>query len=50
MLAPSLNLAPLFFVAVARSEPARSISDILATRTSADKLAVLSRCLVKTYT
>ena len=48
MFAPSRKRAPRFFVTVARSEPAKSIRDILATRTSADKLAVLSCCLTKT--
>ena len=34
ILAPSRSLAPLFLVTVARSEPAKSISDNLDTFTS----------------
>lgn len=45
MLAPSRSRAPLAFVALARSEPARSIRLILATQTLGLRLAVLSCCL-----
>lgn len=45
MFAPSRSRAPLAFVALARSEPARSIRLILATRTLWLRLAVLSCCL-----
>lgn len=45
MLAPSRSRAPLAFVALARSEPARSIRLILATQTLWLRLAVLSCCL-----
>ena len=48
MLAPSRNLSPRFVVAVARSEPARSIRESLAMRKSVDRFAVLSRCLTNT--
>ena len=48
MLAPSLNLEPLFLVTVALSDPARSIKHSLAIFTSADKFAVLSFCLINT--
>ena len=48
MLAPSLNLFPLFVVTVALSDPARSTKHSLATFTSAEMLAVLSRCRTKT--
>ena len=40
MLAPSLSLAPRLLVTVALSEPAKSMSDILALVTSADRPAV----------
>lgn len=49
ILAPSLKRAPLFDVTVARSEPAKSINDILASRTSAWSPAVLSFCRTNTY-
>ncbi|XP_077865423.1 LOW QUALITY PROTEIN: uncharacterized protein LOC144351995 [Saccoglossus kowalevskii] len=49
ILAPSLNLAPRFVVTVALSEPAKSISDILATFTSALSPAVRAFCLTNTY-
>ena len=42
MFAPSLSLAPLLVVTVALSEPARSISDILALVTCALRPAVLA--------
>lgn len=45
MLAPSRSRAPLAFVALARSEPARSIRLILAMQTLWLRLAVLSCCL-----
>lgn len=45
MLAPSRKRAPLAFVALARSEPARSIRLILAMQTWGLRLAVLSCCL-----
>lgn len=45
MLAPSRRRAPLAFVALARSEPARSIRLILAMQTLWLRLAVLSCCL-----
>lgn len=45
MLAPSRSRAPLAFVALARSEPARSIRLILAIQTLWLRLAVLSCCL-----
>ena len=48
ILAPSLNLEPLFLVTVALSDPARSIRHSLAILTSADKFAVLSFCLINT--
>lgn len=50
MFAPSLSRAPRFLVTVALSEPARSTRHILATFTSADRPAVLSRCLTNTCT
>lgn len=45
MLAPSRKRAPLALVALARSEPARSIRLILAMQTWGLRLAVLSCCL-----
>lgn len=45
MLAPSLNRAPFALVALARSEPARSMRHILATFTLGFRLAVFSCCL-----
>lgn len=44
MLAPSRNRAPLALVALALSDPARSIRLILATHTLWFKLAVFSFC------
>ncbi len=49
MLAPSLSLAPLLAVTVARSDPARSIRDILACVTSALRPAVRARCSTNTW-
>ena len=45
MLAPSRSRAPLALVALALSEPARSIRLILATQTFGLRQAVLSCCL-----
>ena len=45
MLAPSRKRAPLALVALALSEPARSIRLILAMQTLGLRLAVLSCCL-----
>lgn len=45
MLAPSRKRAPLAFVALALSEPARSIRLILAMHTLWFRLALLSCCL-----
>ncbi len=45
MLAPSRKRAPLALVALALSEPAKSIRLILATQTLGLRLAVFSCCL-----
>lgn len=49
MLAPSRNLAPRLVVTVALSDPARSMRDILATRTLVLMFAVRSRCRTNTW-
>lgn len=48
MLAPSLNLEPLFLVTVALSDPARSTRQSFAIRTSVEIFAVRSCCLTNT--
>uniref|UniRef100_A0A3Q3E8F0 Uncharacterized protein n=1 Tax=Labrus bergylta TaxID=56723 RepID=A0A3Q3E8F0_9LABR len=50
MLAPSRKRAPLVLVALALSEPARSIRLILATQAFGLRLAVLSCCLKYIWT
>ena len=50
MLAPSLKRAPLALVALALSEPARSIRLIFAMQTLGFRLAVLSCCLKYIWT
>lgn len=49
ILAPSLNLSPRFVVAVALSEPARSIRDILACITCALRPVARGFWFTKTY-
>ena len=49
MFAPSLNRAPLLDVTMARSDPARSISDIFPMVKFAFSPAVLSFCRTNTY-
>ena len=49
MLAPSLNRAPLLDVTMARSDPAKSVSDIFPIVKFAFNPAVRSFCRTNTY-